>query len=223
MPSYDSSLEQAVLDALTPDLEAQGFQVFVHPQRSILPPFMQTFQPDAIAVKADKKIAIEVTSKSPRANAKVLRLQNLFFGHPDWELKVLYAPARNSETSFAKPSRKTIEAILSGLTKAVEYLGPVPALVIAWAAFEAAARLLVPLKIERPQTPARLVETLASDGYITPKEADMSRNLAHSRNRAPMAIFMSMLQPLNWKSLSVWCRRSCHSRLSGGLPRTSDC
>jgi uncharacterized protein YutE (UPF0331/DUF86 family) len=37
-------------------------------------------------------------------------------------------------------------------------------------------------KFEKPQTPGRLIGLLASEGYLTPSEADRRRELAKARN-----------------------------------------
>ena len=57
-----------------------------------------------------------------------------------------------------------------------------PALVMAWATFEAIGRALLPEQFQRPQTPGRLVEVLGSGGYITPEEADTLRAAIAIRN-----------------------------------------
>jgi uncharacterized protein YutE (UPF0331/DUF86 family) len=59
-----------------------------------------------------------------------------------------------------------------------------PALIMAWAALEAIGRALLPEKFGRPQTPERLVELLAHEGYLTPDEADTVRPLIELRNTA---------------------------------------
>jgi uncharacterized protein YutE (UPF0331/DUF86 family) len=56
------------------------------------------------------------------------------------------------------------------------------ALLLGWAAFEAAARALMTEKFEKPQTPGRLIGLLASEGYLTPDEADHLRELAKAHN-----------------------------------------
>jgi len=58
-----------------------------------------------------------------------------------------------------------------------------PALLMAWATFEAIGRAILPDRLQRPQTPGRLVEVLAAEGQITPTEADHLRRLAESRNQ----------------------------------------
>jgi uncharacterized protein YutE (UPF0331/DUF86 family) len=60
----------------------------------------------------------------------------------------------------------------------------VPALIMAWAVLEAIGRALLPDKFGRPQTPGRLVELLAHEGYLTPDEADVVRPLVTLRNTA---------------------------------------
>ena len=63
MSVFGSSAAE-VIESLLPRYEAEGFDVYVNPSPSILPPFMQTYRPDAIALKKDKKIAIEVVGSS---------------------------------------------------------------------------------------------------------------------------------------------------------------
>jgi uncharacterized protein YutE (UPF0331/DUF86 family) len=58
-----------------------------------------------------------------------------------------------------------------------------PSLLLGWATLEAVARAVVSEKFAKPQSPGRIVETLAMDGYITPTEADQVRALVTKRNR----------------------------------------
>ena len=48
--SISGSSEAEVIESLLPGYEAEGFDVYVNPSPSILPPFMQTYRPDAIAL-----------------------------------------------------------------------------------------------------------------------------------------------------------------------------
>jgi uncharacterized protein YutE (UPF0331/DUF86 family) len=61
-------------------------------------------------------------------------------------------------------------------------MGPTAALLTGWAVFEAAARALLPSSFPRPQPAARLIETLASEGHVTPDEADRLRGISRTRN-----------------------------------------
>jgi len=202
MSSYDTELEQAVFESIVPDLEAEGFRVFVQPSRSVLPPFMRdTSRPDAIALKGDKKIAIEIMSGRLAEGEKLRRLQDLLSAHPEWELRVFYAPPRTAEAPVDAPSKEAIEAILNGLPRIIDEAGPVPAILTAWSALEATARLLMPERIRKPQPPARLVEILASDGYVTPPEADGIRKLSHLWNRAAHGGFDVDFTPVQLEEL----------------------
>lgn len=184
MSHAQSQPETVILRMLLPDLEADGFRVFLHPARTLLPSFMQGYQTGAIAMKEDKKVAIEVKSGSGRAEPPIQKLQEMFSSHPDWELRVVYAPAANADQPIAPPPRHLLVENLDRLLKILEDAGPVPALLTGWSVFEAAARSLIPDTLGRPQTPGRLLERLASDGYITPEEADGLRNLGRLRNDA---------------------------------------
>jgi hypothetical protein len=55
MSAAQSQSEDVIFQMLLPRLEAEGFRVLVHPPYSVLPPFMQGYRPDAIAIKADKR------------------------------------------------------------------------------------------------------------------------------------------------------------------------
>jgi len=55
---------------------------------------------------------------------------------------------------------------------------------MAWAAFEAAGRALLPQSLARPQSANQLIEVLASEGAMTPSEADSLRNAIGLRNAA---------------------------------------
>ncbi len=171
-----------MLETLLPQLEAEGFEVFVHPSGAMLPIFLDTYRPDAIALKRDRKVAIEVTSPTTASRKKVEYLSKLFSEHADWELRIVYAPPRTSDEIIPVASAEVIEEHLARIEHAFEVMGPASAVLTAWAVFEAAARSLIPIDLERPQTPARLLETLASNGYVTPDEAVMLRLLGQIRN-----------------------------------------
>src|SRR5262249_45655779 len=126
---------------------------------------------------------IEITRKSPDGQKRVDRIVNLFKGHDDWELRVVWiTPA----TSTKAMQLQTVSAIRKRLKESRElmdgeYYGP--ALLLALATCEATARLLATEHFERPQTPGRLVQVLASEGILTPTEADDLRGLAEKRNK----------------------------------------
>jgi uncharacterized protein YutE (UPF0331/DUF86 family) len=176
------SSEAEVMESLLPKYQAEGFDVYVNPSPSILPPFMQAYRPDAIALKKDKKIAIEVVGSNARSDHKIQTLQSLFADQSDWELRVFYASPVASSKSLEIVSTAAINESIQRVVDLKQAGHVLPALVMAWAALEAVGRALLPHQFQRPQTPARLVEVLGSEGYITPEEADKLRIASAVRN-----------------------------------------
>jgi uncharacterized protein YutE (UPF0331/DUF86 family) len=176
--------EADLLESLLPKYQAEGFDVFVNPSPSILPPFMQMYRPDAVALRPDKKIAIEVVRSSGSSAKKVQELQSLFAPQSDWELRVVYVSPLGSEKTLEVASRSAIKSAIQRVLDLKNDGHKLPALIMAWAALEALGRALLPDQLGRPQTPARLIEVLASVGHLTPQEADALRAAISIRNAA---------------------------------------
>jgi uncharacterized protein YutE (UPF0331/DUF86 family) len=174
--------ERAVLENLVPELEAEGFDVYTHPSGAIIPPFMRGYSPDAIALRSDRNLAIEVVQEGATARQRLEELRKLLANQKGWELRVYWVTPSTLPKSVDEASRPTIEQSIKEVEELSTSGRSGPALLMAWATFEAVARALLPEKFRRPQTPARLIEVLATDGELTPGEADVLRRLADSRN-----------------------------------------
>jgi REase_AHJR-like len=177
------ALESVFLENVLPELEAEGFDVFANPSRRLLPPFMRGHSPDAIALRKDKKLAIEVLREGAPSDPRLGELRELISNHKDWELRVYWIRPSNSSKPIEITSRQSIDQSI----KAVEDLAVSghtrPALLMGWATLEAIGRAMLPERFEKPQTPGRLIEVLATEGHITPNEADHVRRLVDDRNR----------------------------------------
>lgn len=172
-----------VLEQLLPQLQAEGYTVYLEPSRQLLPAFMEGYTPDAIALRGDKNLAIEVIVEGPSSKAKEERLHNRFDGRKDWELRVFYVRPAIRRDELPAMGNDAIDSSIASLEGLISS-GLLPAAsLIAWATFEALSRALIPEKFTQPQTPARLIEVLATDGVVTPSEADLLRKLANARNR----------------------------------------
>src|SRR3984893_16318882 len=101
--------EAALLDSVLPDLEAEGFEVFANPSPPILPPFMRGHSPDAIALRKDKKLAIEVLREGVLSNRRLDKLRELFSQHKDWELRVYWVSPSSIRRAIEGTSRNAIE------------------------------------------------------------------------------------------------------------------
>jgi hypothetical protein len=87
--SYEAS-EAALLEGILPELEAEEYEVFTNPPPRILPPFMRDYSLDAIALRKDKKLAIEVLREGVPSNGRLEKLRELLSAHKDWGLRVYW-------------------------------------------------------------------------------------------------------------------------------------
>src|SRR5437660_10859259 len=108
--SLPDAREDDVLESLLPKYEAEGFDVYVNPSPSILPPFMHEYRPDAVALRPDRKIAIEVVRPNETSSRKVQDLKSLFAPHSDWELRVFYVSSSASVQPLDVVSREAIRS-----------------------------------------------------------------------------------------------------------------
>jgi hypothetical protein len=204
--SVTEAYEPTVLDAILAHYEADGFDVFLHPASSKLPLFMRGFRPDAIALRGKKKVAIEITRSQGQSAERLSQLRSLFDSHPDWELVVVSANPRSPESSV-----EIVPApIIDDAIRQVEGLitnGVLPAaLMMGWAVLEAVGRALLSDQLVRQQPPTKLVEVLATEGLLTPSEADVLRNVAATRNATAHGQLDAKLDPEQLKEMVVILR-----------------
>jgi uncharacterized protein YutE (UPF0331/DUF86 family) len=185
MSAASTFRERVFLENMAERYEADGFSVFLHPTREILPPFFGGYRPDAIALKNGKKVAIEIKRDVARHASGVERIKKIFSEHPEWELRVYYIPERHPEgEDIEAPDVSQIDSALAEIAD-LERAGALrAALMMAWAAFEAAGRALPPQSLAQPQPANQLIEALASQGAVTPTEADSLRKAVALRNAA---------------------------------------
>ena len=178
----EGNSEAEILRAVLPELEAEGYEVFLQPTEPLLPKFFSGYRPDAIALGPNKNLVIEIARESPNSRNNLQKISSLIKGQPKWELRVFWV---SPSTSRPSPSIQATKKITDAIQEALTLWGSGhygSALLIGWATFEAICRAVYPKNFARPQTPGRLIEVLASEGRITPKEADRLRTLAQIRN-----------------------------------------
>jgi uncharacterized protein YutE (UPF0331/DUF86 family) len=178
------AFETELLESMVPRLASEGFEVFIHPSPSILPPFMRDYRPDAIALRADKKIAIEIKRSGKGSASQARQLKKLFSEHKEWELRFYYAEPRSAHSGIEVESLPAIQSVVEELRKLRDANLTLSALLVGWSALEAVARALLPQRLVREQTSIKLIEALASEGWLTPDEADDLRGIATLRNAA---------------------------------------
>jgi uncharacterized protein YutE (UPF0331/DUF86 family) len=147
-----------------------------------LPDFLKDYSPDAIALGHKKNLAIEITGRDRKRDQSLELIGALFAGHPDWEFRVYWIePATTTDEPEVQPTY-SIKARIAEVEELNNEGRTNIALILAWAIFEALGRALLPSRFRRRQTPGRLIEILAQEGYVTPSEADLLQNLAAQRN-----------------------------------------
>jgi uncharacterized protein YutE (UPF0331/DUF86 family) len=176
------STEAELLRNTVSDLEHDGYEVFLQPQSPILPAFLKGFQPDIIARRGDKRLVVEVVSAPRQQDDKLAALASAVRSNPDWEMRVIMARPTNGLEPLHEQSLAAIVQSAEEVKALIDEGHLRAALLMSWSTFEALGRTYMPDDFARPQSPSRLVQLLAQEGYVTPSEADVLRKLAEKRN-----------------------------------------
>lgn len=174
--------ELDVLNRIVPELERDGYEVYIEPRKPLIPVFLGDFRPDAIALKDGRKLVIEVMRKSPRSSQKLDRITALFKDEVEWELKVVWVEPTSDPFVHQAQSVEIIENRIAQVEQIVEAGHNDAAMLLAWATFEAIAFSILSNSSEYVRSPSVLVEKLARGGNLTPVEADALRSVAKKRN-----------------------------------------
>lgn len=174
--------EAAILENVRSALIAEGYDVVVQPDRLMLPSFIQHLRPDAIAQRPGNNLVVEVVSRSPASAERLKRYRAALEGHPDWQLRTIWTSGNSVPRSLEKPSLVFVKDSLAEIDHLLDAGFHRPALLVAWACLEGVGRILLPRALEKPQTPSRLVEQLAHNGFLSREEAAQLRRLVSLRN-----------------------------------------
>lgn len=175
--------QTTVIEGLLPRLKAEGYNVFVYPQAPLVPPFLGSYLPDVIALREDRNLAIEVTKQGENSDIRLRDIAALFKGQDDWEFRIIWLTPDEQAKSLSKQPMSEIAEKLAEIDRLVDGGHFDAAFLLSWAVLEAFGRTLFEERISRPQTPGRLVEILATEGVLSPAEADVVRPLIGLRNR----------------------------------------
>lgn len=174
--------ELGYLREMVPQLEAEGFDVYLQPSKLLIPSFLGDFRPDALALRKDKKLVIEVISNRNKKSVDPSKVAGLFSGQNDWELRLIVMNPANTGKNPTIQKAGAISDSLTNLNGLIENKQFSAALLLGWATFEALSRTIMPKTFVRPQTPARLIQEMAMEGVVTPDQAKSLRALAEKRN-----------------------------------------
>ena len=177
------SIEEIMIDRLVPDLTSQGYEVFIRPGRQLIPAFLGTYRPDIIALRDDKNLVYEIKSNIKDSQALLQNLTDRFKGQHKWEFRVVGVSRSEEPQSLPVQTPERILQRIEEISKLLESSFVDAAMLICWSTIEAIGRRLMSDELSRAQTPRRLVQALASQGHITPDEADFLRTLVGKRNQ----------------------------------------
>ena len=173
-----------IVESLRSRYEAEGFAFTAAPDLSILPSFIGSYLPDALAQKPGRNIAIEVTERDPRAAPMHLQeIRRLFDGHPDWELDVVVARSNPRSIDIATASPIAIRNRLDEVRTLAEQGHRRAAIVMLWSLLEATVQWVEGRPMRRPLAPGTIVQALAMEGLIDDDTELRLRGLIELRDR----------------------------------------
>jgi hypothetical protein len=152
------TVEDVVVERLVPDLESQGYNVFVHPNKQVVPSFLGEYVPDIIALREDKNLVIEIKHQNGRAENILKDLAKRFEGQNRWEFRIVWISPGESRDGLTLQSCKAILARLKEISRLLDAGFVDSAMLMSWATFEAIGRKLMPKEFARPQSPGRLIQ-----------------------------------------------------------------
>src|SRR5215204_6558526 len=180
------SRERVVLQRLRDRYEREGYSFYAYPPGDLLPHFLGNYRPDAIALKDNEKIAIEIKGRtSEQSRMRLSEIARIFQGQKDWHFLVFNIDDFDRDPNIRIYGIDEIE----GALREVEHLaksGQMRAgFVLGWAALEAVARALLtghPEDKMRTISSDLMSELLAGTGLVEQNSAKMLRDLSRVRN-----------------------------------------
>ncbi len=168
-----SALERQRVQTLAEEYRGQGYDVTVEPSKAQLPSFLAGYHPDLLLRKASESVVIEVKARTSLVKEPQIReLARLLRTHAGWSFELVLLDIGEQVEAPEDALPFTRENILEGTAEAERLLASgfaEAALLRAWAAAEAAVRLLTEeegLSIGRP-TPSRLLKQAVANGVVS--------------------------------------------------------
>jgi len=194
-------LEQEV-NRIAGEYRSEGYDVVTHPGAERLPAFATDLGVDILATRGDEKVLVQVRRDrgEVEADQRVQRLADVILANPPWrnDLVILQTddPIKRAIREVGEPSPEKIAEMLDSiesLLKTYDSASHLPnlrnaignsALVMAWAALEAAMRHVCrEIELYIPKyTPGDLLRTLYSNGVLSREQFEFLRETMRIRN-----------------------------------------
>jgi uncharacterized protein YutE (UPF0331/DUF86 family) len=185
MPISSESREHAILERLRDQYEHQGYSFYTHPSRELLPTFLGQYRPDAVALKGDEGIIIEIKGRANKTELRLSEITRLFAGQTKWRFSIVNVDDFPGEELIRLYSPDRIEKALQEAQQLSQTGHTRAAFVLAWAAWEAAGRILLAPDTEpgvSPLSPTQMTQMLTQDSFLDEASARRLWNLARIRS-----------------------------------------
>jgi hypothetical protein len=188
MRSVEASTEADLTRKIAEDYRAKGYDVIVRPRSQELPEPLANFRPDIVARKDGETVIVEVKSRQalrrePHLEPMVRAVQQVPGAR--FELVIAKPDIASPLPEQTRPWRDgEAAAALDEATRLLEAGHPVAALLLGWAAAEAALRIVAAkenLKTERNDA-SYLLNRLVSDGALANRQYQSLRQALEMRN-----------------------------------------
>lgn len=186
MKPSSEARERAILGLLRERYESDGYAFFTHPSPSLVPAFLEDFRPDAIAVRDDEGVVIEVKVGEGAAGRRSPDVTDRFKDHGKWKFHVVYAGDVDTDTvSISPPDEQQLQKGVREVESLLDGGHSGAAFVLAWAVLEAAARQASAGSSEgltEALTSRQTVAVLEGEGLIDATSARNLRGMIEARN-----------------------------------------
>jgi uncharacterized protein YutE (UPF0331/DUF86 family) len=178
--------ERVILERLQERYEREGFDFYIYPPRDLLPQFLGKYRPDAIALKGNEKIVIEIKGRgTEQSPLRLSDLAKLFQQQQDWRLVVFNVEDFDRDADIRAYGHDEIEEALREVNHLFSAGQLRAAFVLGWATLEAAARALLERHLKekvRPISANQMSEMLGTEGLVDQNSAKTLRDLSRVRN-----------------------------------------
>lgn len=168
------------LEAIANDYRTKGYEVIIGPRDDQLPRSLKGLVPDLLVRRGGEARVVEVKSRWARRDTPSLQvLAEAVEAEPGWALDVVLLEDDAEPWSMAEARRRLDEA-----TRLLSEHRPEAALLLGWAALEAAIRLYARkerIGLERDD-PAYLIKRLAHEGDLDPETLRKLHTALKQRN-----------------------------------------
>lgn len=170
-------IEHTIMTNLRREYEEQGYAFYENPPPGALPAFLGKFQPDAIAVRGEEGVVLELKPSTAKPDA-LNYIADRFAGQTRWQFRVIFYHVPE-ETNEVEPTRIPFKELRSRVIRLQEQGEMDGALLLGWATLEAVLReKSAPSSYRIPTTPKQIAERLEHFGIITAEQAQLLQQAA---------------------------------------------